>query len=58
MLKIENDTLIIDNVSFDHIMCWELDECPLENFKKGLENELFMSGLEEQKYNKIQLKFD
>lgn len=57
-MKIENDTLILYNTDIGHIIDFSDNQIPSEGFKKGLENELYLHGLENTPYNKIELKLE
>ena len=56
-MKIQGKTLIICPHDFDHIMDYDDNLCPSESFKIGLQEELFLSGLENKKYDEIKLEF-
>ena len=57
-MKIENGTLILYCTDIDHIIDFSDNPIPSEGFKEGLENELFLHGLEETPYSKIELRLD
>jgi len=57
-MKIENDTLILYCTDIDHIMDFSDNPVPSIVFREGLENELFLHGLEDTPYSRIELRLD
>lgn len=57
-MYIKDKTIIIKNFDFDHIMSWSDNPCPSEAFKEGLEEEMKLSGINKEEFNKIEINFD
>lgn len=57
-MYLKDRTLVLTNTDIDHVFTHSNEPCPCQNFAIGLEGEMWMNGITEDDFDRIEIDLD